>query len=120
MALVFGEAGEKGEEVELVVGAEVRPRTVAPRRGIGLVEKDDLRDDRGQAPGGLLGTSAQRHGDAGLAAEDPVAPGALVEENFEVEAVVRAGMDVGGEIEAAAVPGLDTVGRDGGFVGGQL
>jgi len=120
MALVFGEVGEKGEEVELVVGAEVRPRTVAPRRGMALVEEDDLRDHCGQPPGGLLGTSAQRHRDAGLAAEDPVAAGALVEENFEVEAVVSAGVDVGGEIEAAAVPGFAAVVRDVVVVADQL
>ena len=65
VALFFGEVAEKGEEVELVVRAEVRPRKIAPPRGIGLVEEDDFRDDRGQAPGGLLGASAQRHGDKG-------------------------------------------------------
>ena len=131
-ALVFGEVGEKGEEVELVVGAEVRPRTVAPRRGMALVEEDDLRDHCGQPPGGLLVRSAQRYRDAGLAAEDPGAAGALVEENFEVEAwtatcswgrrgrVVRAGVDVGGEIEAAAVPGFAAVVRDVVVVADQL
>src|SRR3970040_1171715 len=54
VALCFGEVAEKGEQVELVVGAEVRPRKIAPRRGIGLVEEDDFRDDRGQTPRGLL------------------------------------------------------------------
>ena len=119
LALFFVEVGEKGEEVGLVLGAAVLQFLDGEVRR-GLVEEDDFRDDCGQTPGGLLGTSAQRHGDAGLAAEDPVAAGALVEENFEAEAVVRAGVDVGGEIEAASVPGLGSVARDVGVVGDQL
>jgi len=74
----------------------------------------------------------QLHGDSGLAAEDPVAAGVLAEENFEVEArtatcswgrrscTVGAGVDVGGEIEAAAGPELDTVIFDVVVVGDQL
>ena len=118
-ALFFGEVGEKGEEVGLVLGAAVLQLLDGEVRR-GLVEEDDFRDHCGQTPGALLGTSAQRHGDAGLAAEDPVPAGALVEENFEVEAVVMAGVDVSGEIEAASVPGLGSVARDVGVVGDQL
>ena len=119
IALFFGEVEEKGEEVAFVAAAQGRPQTIAPPRGIGLVEEDDFRADCGQAPGGLLDTLAQRQGNEGLAAKDPVAAGALVDLNIEV-GVVRAGVDVGGEIEAAAVPGLTTVVRDVVVVADQL
>lgn len=134
VALFVGELGEKGEEVELVVVAEVLQLLVAEVRR-GLVEEDDLRDHCGQTPGGLLGASVQRHGDAGFAAQHPLPAGAFAEENFQVEAdlrgrvqavrettarVGRAGVDVGGEIEAAAVPGFGRVVRYVRVVGDQL
>ena len=84
LALFFVEVGEKGEEVGLVLGAAVLQFLDGEVRR-GLVEEDDFRDDCGQTPCGLLSPSAQRDGDAGLAAEDPVAAVALVEENFEAE-----------------------------------
>ena len=126
-ALFVGQVGEKGEEVALVAAPHCRPLTIAPPRGIGLVEEDDFRADCGQAPGGLPGTTAQRQADKGLAPKDPIAAGELVELNVEAEAglhrcveavreatarVRSPSVDVGGEIEAAAVPGLATVARD--------
>ncbi len=74
VTLFFGELGEKGEEVELVVRATV----------LGLVEEEDFRDRRGQAPGGLPDAEAKRPRNPGLSAEDPVAARALV--NLDVEA----------------------------------
>lgn len=129
VTLFIGEVRKKGEEVEIVVGT----RLLGPC--IGLVEEEDLRDQRGQAPGGLLDTSAKRHREAGLAAEDPSAAGALVDLNVEAEALLRgrieavreamarvgrAGVDVGGENQGATVPWFGRIAGDGRVVRDEL
>src|SRR3989304_9395372 len=87
--LAIREGGEKGEEVGLVLEAAALQRLLDAESGRGLVEEEDLRDQRGQTPRRLLNAVPYRKADARLAQQNPVVAGAVAELDVQAEALLR-------------------------------